>query len=372
MRFWLLICFLITGMNSHAQSLGDSSRSIRSRAMGGVLVPFANDSDALFVNPAALKRASLIDIKLVDVSVGAGKYIVENLEAFQNIDPNDPTTLDPFYGKKLWAQATGKVAVSLPLVAIGYLNDSEVSAELHNPAFPQFETYFRNDEAIYLGGAVSIGPSSYLGMNLKRINRWGGTVQELGVSDIANASSLSDVGDRFSDKGQGYGVDLAVMTEIPLPVLKPTLTLVWQDVGSTAFKVTSGTEAPPHIEQNLTFGAGVGVDLPGLDWVIGMEARHLLEPDIELGKKLHLGTEISLPLIDLRAGYNQGYLSYGVGVNFFIFHIDAVSYTEETGFYPGQAGDARYMASLSIDLSFDANFKFTDNNGKKRRLKQRR
>ncbi|KHD89276.1 MAG: hypothetical protein OM95_04350 [Bdellovibrio sp. ArHS] len=372
MNFWFLALVLIFSVNAEAQSLGETTRSIRARGMGGVLVPFVNDSDALFVNPAALKRAAAIDIKLIDLMAGANKTLVESISDFQNIDANDPSTFNQFYGKKLWAQGVGKVAVSLPLISAGYLYDSEVNAELHNPALPQFETYFRSDQAVYLGTAFAVGPTTYFGMNLKRITRQGGSTQELSVSDISNVSNLSDIGNRFSNKGQGYGTDIALLHEIPLPILKPTLTLVWQDVGNTAFKKTDGDDAPVHIEQNLVFGAGVGLDLPGLDWVIGLEGRHLLEPDIELGKKLHVGTEISLPLIDLRAGYNQGYLSYGVGVNFLIFHIDAVSYTEETGLYPGQDGDTRYMASLSIDLSFDANFKFTDNGGKRRKLKQRR
>ncbi|WP_374075038.1 hypothetical protein [Bdellovibrio bacteriovorus] len=368
----LAFLFLIFSSQTWAQSLGDTGRSIRARGMGGVYVPFVGGADALFVNPAALGRGSVLDIKLMELTVGANTELVENLSAFQDIDPNDPTTFNQFYGKKMWAQATGKAAVALPFLALGYLNDSEVSVELHNPAFPQFETYFRNDEAVYLGTAFPLGPGTYLGMSLKRINRWGGSVQELAVSDVADASSLQDIGDRFQNKGTGYGFDLAISTELQAPVLKPTLALVWQDVGSTAFKQTAGTDAPPHIEQNLTFGAGLGVDLPGLDLSLGLEARHLMEPDIELGKKIHVGAEISLPMIDLRAGYNQGYLSYGAGINLLIFQLDAVSYTEETGLYPGQAGDARYMVSLSFDLSFDANFKFTDNNGKRRKLKQRR
>lgn len=355
-----------------AQSLGDNGRSARSRAMGGVYVPFVRGADAVFVNPAALGTSPLLDIKLLDLSVATNTFTVENFSAFQDIDVEDPDSFDRFFGNRVWVQATGKVAAAIPNLALGYMNNAEVSLELHNPAFPEFETYFVQDEAIYLGGAVPIAPMTYLGMAFKRIHRWGGNTAELGISDVANVSSIQDIGNNFENKGQGYGLDLAVMTEIPLPILKPTLAMVWQDVGGTAFNKTAGEEAPPAITQNLTVAGGVGIDLPGLDWVIGAEARHLLEPDMQIGKKLHIGTELSLPMIDIRAGYGQGYFSYGAGVNLLIFQIDAVSYTEEMGVYPGQEGDARYMVTLNIDLSFDADFKFTDNSGKKRRLKQRR
>lgn len=370
----ILLAFLLMSLSLPAmsQSIGDSVRSLRSRAMGGVYIPFATGAESIFFNPAGLGKASLVDIKLLDVTVGVNTTGVTEAANISKIDANNTSTFSSLFGKRIWAEATGKSAFSLPFLSVGYLNDSEVSLELHNPAFPEFETYFRNDEAFYVGEAFSIGPSSYLGVSVKRVSRWGGSTQNIGVGSIAGASNIQAIGGNFQNKGQGYGLDLGVMTELPAPLLKPTLALVWQDVGSTAFNKTAGTEAPTRINQNLTFGAGLAMDLPGLDWAVGFEARHLLEPDIQIGNKIHIGTELSIPLIDLRAGYSQGYLTYGVGLNFLIFHFDAVSYTEETGIYPGQAGDSRYMASLSIDLSFDANFKFTDNDGKKRKLKQRR
>jgi hypothetical protein len=193
----------------------------------------------------------------------------------------------------------------------------------------------------------------------------------LGLSTVVDGADLQSIADQFDDKGVGYGVDIAWLQEIKAP-LNPTVTIVWQDVGSTAFTQTAGDSAPVHIDQNLSAGAAIGIDLPGLDWTVGIEGRHLLDADIQLGKKLHVGTELSLPLIDLRAGLNQGYFSYGVGLNFLLFRLDAVSYTEELGVYPGQTADNRYMIGLSIDLGFDANFNFQDNNGKRRKLKQRR
>lgn len=369
---WLIFIFLFFSFSlSHGQSLGDSSRSARSRAMGGVYVPFVRGTDALFVNPAALGYSPLLDIKLIDLSVATNSFTFESIEDFKSINAEDPSSFNKFYGKQVWAQGSGKIAVSIPHLAVGYLNNAEVSLQLHNPAFPEFETYFLQDEGYYIGGSLGLGPATYLGLAFKRIHRWGGSVQELSVGDVAGTSKFEDIGNRFQNRGLGYGLDVALSTELPTP-LKPTFALVWQDVGSTAFNKTAGAEAPPSINQNLTFAGGVGLDLPGLDFLVGFEARHLLEPEMQIGKKLHLGAELSLPLIDVRAGYGQGYLSYGAGLNLFIFHIDAVSYTEEMGVYPGQSGDARYMATISIDLSFDADFKFTDNNGKKRRLKQRR
>lgn len=368
------LIFAFIGMfafEAMSQSVADRGRTVRSLGMGGVLIPFVDSADAIFYNPAALKRASLIDIRLLDLSVGTNSNTVDQLQTIQDINPDDPASFNSLYGQKIWIHANGRTAFSTPLFAFGYITDYEVQAELHNPAFPFFETYFRNDEAYYLGRSFEILPGTYFGLSFKRMNRWGGESQQLGVGDIADASTLTDIGSRFENRGQGTGIDIALLHEISTP-LKPTFTLVWQDIGNTTFRRTSGESAPPSIESNLSAGAGVQLDLPGLDLAAGFEARQLLQTSIEIGKKVYGGVEVSLPMIDLRAGYSQGYLSYGFGVDLFILSLDAVAYKEEMGAYPGQSGDQRYMVSLNLDLSFDAQFNFTDNTGKKRKLKQRR
>ncbi|UYL08806.1 hypothetical protein B9G69_017320 [Bdellovibrio sp. SKB1291214] len=372
LRSLFLVTILFASTNAVAQSLSEFARNARALGMGGTYIPFVNGADAVFYNPAALGKVEGLDIKAAEVGVSLNSLSKEDIDELQNFDPNDPNTYSGLYGKRVWLQATGKTAIAVGNFAIGYLNDNEVSLELHNPTYPQFETYFRQDVGYYLGYAFNVAPGTYMGVAAKRVDRWGGIKQELSLTDVSNASSMSDIGDRFDDKGQAYGIDMAIATTVDLPLLKPTIALVWQDVGNTAFRKTAGDDAPPHITQDLSFGAGVNLDLPGLDVAFGGEVRHLMESDIETGKKLHLGAEVSLPVFDLRAGYSQGYLSYGVGVNLFILHIDAVSYTEELGAYPGQTADNRYMISLGIDLSFDADFKFTDNQGKRRKLKQRR
>lgn len=358
------------GTLGHAQELPDLNRNLRSLGMGGVQVSTVAPADAVFYNPAALGRVEGLNFQLLNAGVG-----VNGLDVYDKIkDAGDLTDINNFnnlVGTRVWLDGVGKTSFTMPNFGVGYYTDYQQILELHDPAFPKFKTFFQNDTSTVVGGAFSLGPSSYLGMSFKRVTRWGGDTLDIDASTVTNVEDMIALKDRFENKGQGYGIDLAVMTELDGP-FKPNLSLVWRDIGDTAFTKTSGTEAPPHIKQNLVFGAGMGLDLPGLDWAFGFEARHLLESDVQLGKKLHLGTEISLPFIDLRGGINQGYFTYGVGFNFLVFRFDAVSYTEEIGTYPGQTADNRIMVGVGIDLSFDADFKFTDNNGKKRKLKQRR
>lgn len=371
MRIVFSLIFLCCS-SAFAQEINQYYRPVRSLGMGGTVFTTVRGAESMFVNPAAMGKIQGLDIHLLGINVGARMLSTEDLEAIQNIDENDPSTYNNLFGKRIYADALGSTAIAFPYLGFGYYTDYSLSLELNNPGYPEFTTYFRNDQNYVIAGAYPIGRSSYIGLSFKKIDRWGGDVQEIGLSSVANADGVDGIMDEFNNKGTGYGVDLAYLTEVSGP-LNPILTVVWKDVGGTSFKKTGGDEAPSHIPGNLSAGAALGVDLPGLDWIIALEGTHLLDSDIQIGKKVHLGTEISIPFLDIRAGINQGYVSYGVGLDFFIFRLDAASYTEELGVYPGQTADQRYAIALSMDLGFDANFKFTqNNNNKKTRLKQRR
>ncbi|MBC7369973.1 MAG: hypothetical protein H7326_00305, partial [Bdellovibrionaceae bacterium] len=188
---------------------------------------------------------------------------------------------------------------------------------------------------------------------------------------VLAGGNIGNIGDQFANKGRAYGVDIALQTVLPSP-FSPTLSAVWQDVGSTAFSKTDGTDAPPRIRDNLSFGFSSSLDLPGIDLVGALEYRHATESEYQFGQKVHLGAEVSLPIIDLRGGISQGYASYGLGFNFLFLRFDVAQYTEEMGAYAGQSPQQRLQGGISIDLGFDADFNLTDKDGKRRKLKQRR
>jgi hypothetical protein len=80
------------------------------------------------------------------------------------------------------------------------------------------------------------------------------------------------------------------------------------------------------------------------------DVRHITDQDMQLFRKFNFGVEISLPLIDIRAGYSEGYLAYGAGMSFGPIRVDGASYGVELGDYPGQIEDRRYMAQVTIEL----------------------
>lgn len=370
MKLMTSLLLILISSTALGAALQDLPRPIRSLGMGGAYVSFVKDSDAVFYNPAALSNIGGFNWQLFNIGLGTNQDTFESIKELKDMtSTSQPSDYQRFFGKNLGTHVEGMASFAIPHFGVGIYDTYLLNVQLNNPAYPQFDANLLNDVGVVVGASATLGPAMNLGIALKRINRWGGP-QSIGVGTIVSGEA-SKIEDNFKNKGTAYGADAGLNLGGEGP-LHPTLSVVWQDMGFTTFKQTDGLAAPPRIHDNLTVGAGTFVDLPGLDWTNSIEFRHLTESNEQIGKKVHLGTEISLPLIDLRAGINQGYTTYGAGFDFYFLKVDAAYYKEELGVYPGQTPDTRFEIGLSLDLSFDANFKFTDNDGKKRRLKQRR
>ena len=58
------------------------------------------------------------------------------------------------------------------------------------------------------------------------------------------------------------------------------------------------------------------------DWTHAFEYKFIGTNSVDISKKIHLGTEVSYGLIDLRAGFYQGYLTYGAALDFSFLKVE--------------------------------------------------
>lgn len=68
--------------------------------------------------------------------------------------------------------------------------------------------------------------------------------------------------------------------------------------------------------------------------------------------KVHFGAELDMEKIAIRCGINQGYPTYGFGINLSILHIDYAYLTEEWGYYPGQNPNSAHIISVRTGFKF--------------------
>ncbi|MES2965691.1 MAG: hypothetical protein V4760_17550 [Bdellovibrionota bacterium] len=333
--------------------LSDPGQSVRANGMGGAYTAVVMDSDSLFYNPAGLSRHSGFSWTVFDPGVGIGgaDSIQDAQSVIQSNSGNMADKLGALYGKKIFASGMAKSAVILPGIAFAGFGNGQAQFNLHNPAATTMNLNYFFDYGFALGTGFSLIPGIWHhGVVVRRVNRTG-TNLPLGPATLADLD-FAALESEFKRRGTGYGLDYGSVITIPGPV-SPAFSLVYRDIGYTAFTHEEGAGSPPRQEPEIVLGASLKIDALIASITPAIDYRFAQRSDIQMGKKLHIGLEVSLPLIDFRAGLNQGYYTLGAGMNLGVLRADVATYGVELGEFPGQLEDRRYMAQVTFELGFD-------------------
>ncbi len=374
------ICiFIIFTSKAHSEPIFERVVNVRALGMGGAYSAVVSDIQSLFFNPAGLARNSNIQFLVMDPHVNAGG--LDAVQKAQKLSSNDnfKESVQDLYGENVSLGASARTGIAIPFFAAAIYNSLNASVDVENPVYPALNANVVNDFGYVLGAGFPVFPLVHLGFAARRVKRKGANIP-IGASLIADLDT-KQILQEIEREGSGYGLDTGLNFVLPGPITA-VVALVWKDVGQTSFTPGLGIKAPPIQEQEMSLGAAVAVNLPFITISPSVEFKHLNRQEIQLAKKIHLGAEISLPLVDLRAGLHQGYYTLGAGVDLGVIRVDAASYGVEMGEYPGQREDRRYAIQMTFELAFDTAFNFTGGKGKgssaqssgssARRLKQRR
>lgn len=369
MSIKIILFTLLIASFSKADSLFTPNLNARSRAMGGTSIAFARGADALFYNAAALARVEGYSLKIADGNVGASKNSQRLLDQrFSSSDPVTPASLQGLYGETYFAEASAQSGMVFPYFGFGAYSSNYTTEIFNNPVFPTFNVDFLSEYGYLVAGAVPLGENASFGFTGRHVKRWSGK-QDILVTDLIGTTDRELIESRFQDRGTGDAIDVSFLATIPQQNVN--IAVVWKDVGSTAFRTDTGN-GPERQDDNLSLGISKTAKHSYFDMTYAFEYDHIRQAGENIAKKLHLGAEMSWGLIDLRAGLSQGNLTYGAGVDLWLFNFEAAAYSDELGSSIGQARNERYQASVSITLDFDQAFKLRNQMGKKRRLLQRR
>ncbi|MES2801550.1 MAG: hypothetical protein V4654_03580 [Bdellovibrionota bacterium] len=369
MKQLLPLLILFFSNPSFAIELYQMGQSTRSVGMGGTGIAFARGTDALFNNPAALAKVNGFSLKIITFGPAVSTNAKDVADSMSGSDDFDQSDINELYGKQIFSDITGYTGLVIPYVGVGGYSNNTMLMSFNNPSFPTFNVDFTSDYAYVVGGAIPITDNFSLGIAARHVKRWQGNADIL-VSSLVGSNAEEVLEASLLNKGKGNALDLSALYSFKGGSWNIDLATVWKDVGDTKFNPTQGG-GPDRQENNLMFGVAAEKELGFISWTNAFEYKFVRNSG-DITKKLHLGTELSLALIDIRAGYNQGYLSYGLGVDLWFLQLDVAKYTSELGATAGQTPNDRYQASLSLSLDFDSSFKLTNTDGKKRRLQQRR
>jgi hypothetical protein len=359
LRLQLTATLIFSGLvflpSAFATEIYENYISVRALGMGNAFSAIVDNKDSLFYNPAGLDRIHRLSLTVMDPTIGTDA--VNAYSTYQSATGNDYAKLiQNFYGQEVYVGVEDTLALAVPDFAIAGFDAFQLNFNLNNPAYSNLTFSATNDVGIATGIAMSLLPSDLLRFGIvgKRITRYGGRVV-LGPSTIATLSN-TPLTQMIGNYGTGYGADAGILLELPVPA-KPTFSAVWHDIGQTFFNLNaSSSTPPPPILDEIVFGYGMEIDVPGITIRPAIDFKHATMGTEQIGKRLHTGVEIQLPILSLRAGLNQGYYTLGLGFDFKYFRLDAATYGVELDTYPGQLEDRRYIAQITIDFNFDLHF----------------
>lgn len=311
---------------------------IRPSGMGNAFSALADDSNAVFYNPAALARVKGSHFTLIDFDLG-----VESLDSLNRIgnavfkgDTNNLIRTErPMYirmGLKPTFFLTQYFAISIyDRVQAFFDLDALKAAQSFDPLNPDLtilqravDFFFFNDLGIMTAFAIPASQYFSLGVSFRLLLRTAVdsyiTVQQMLESAGMDASglmnNLTSSVLKSSGVGWGLGATIGALIKVPLPVKSPELFLstAIEDVGNTTFRSYGNYPRPAPVKAVYVAGAALKYSLSNLNQLnVLLDLKSDFVP-VHFIRTVCFGTELKLGGLALRTGLYDGYFTYGTSL----------------------------------------------------------
>ena len=340
---------------------------MKALGMGGAFIAAGDNANALAYNPALLSRVGFdlvipslrfrLDSDFWDIA----NFVVDHKENFAvydtiysgRMDSSSIEELDEFldaitpyenqWGKTRFAPM---FSLSFKNFGLGIFNTTDIWIKADKGIYnPKVYGQAISDLVFLTGYSQQIRRNVTVGLTGKYISRRTSGLISISATDLDGTNEvLKPAYDQLKSDERGGGLDFGV-----LYTHRPHL-----DFGFVLHDAI-GWMGSKGVRRNLK--AGVAYQwgpLPLLPFKSGVCAADLEDLLFTTGEsffnRLHFGAATSFLVFGLRAGFNQGYPSVGVGINLLIFKIDYAYYGEELGPFPGH--DAEWFHTLQLAIGW--------------------
>ena len=379
MKVFLLMTFLIFTFGTHASEISYIVRSPKALLMGDAFTAAPDDEFAMYYNPAALGNGNLIEFSSINPTFSLSN-LLSDADKFSNLSSDPGTIATTIMNTPLYIQTMGAPALKFGPVGFGLLANMKTNFILRNAVYPQLEIDYKFDKGFIFSYAHSwgrggkyekynpykrkkISSSGYrvsIGTSVKYIDRTVlvGNYSLFGVKLLnaitAGASDLSAMRENLGyARGSAWGFDTGLSYLYSTGKSELTFGLSILDIAGSNFEKESGTSSIAEQEMLINTGISFSQDLPGFDYRISVDL-HPINSGIEFFRKLHIGSEVSLPFFDIFVGYGAGYLSYGAQIDIWLLKLTAGLYGIEVGSKYREQEASRAIIQLSLfDFAYD-------------------
>lgn len=349
----MTIALLFSAASAFALDQGTLFSNARQRGMGGIGVGIANDEHALFTNAAGLAGIEHRRWKVVSINLEGSLDLYDSYASSAALFSNfSIEKLNALAGKNIYFRGGAGTMFYGPGFALAAYIDGQSAIYTQNQVTPEYELGIMTTEGLQGGFAWKIpigGKKSTtelrVGTAAKFMFRKGG-YYKLGASDLLSITDGKEyLTALVGDYGAGVGFDLG--TQLVQKVGK----------GTSIFLGTSATDIPKtnikgkaqDVAMNFGLGLGVVQKMEFMDVTVGADLQNLTQVDA-FSNKFHFGLELGVPFLKLWGGLNQGYFTYGMGVEFWLARISFSSYSEELGYRFKQRQNKRVLLQIDVKL----------------------
>ncbi len=324
-------------------------QDIRALGMGGAYVAAGKNGSAFLYNPALLNQS------FTDISLATGFGFDENVFKMVDFIRDHKNALDTFTslttaeqnkvfrdlskidGERIrfrFAPMLNFVVHNFGIAAYGVVRGGAgVDKGIFEPRILADGT---GDAVVAIGIAKSISPKMAFGVTTKIINSRTAEFR-IPISRIGNFDGGSVI-DSLKSGSTGVGFDVGVLYRLSERTnLGASIQDLYGKVGSSKY--------PMNVK--------VGFAWTAKRLTIAADLTDLLNRDgVSIFNRAYMGTEFRIPFLSLRAGFYQGYLSYGAGLNFKIIKLDVAKYKIERSGRPGVDGLGQLAAQIKIGIGW--------------------
>lgn len=360
---------------AQATELSNMYRGARPMGMGGAFTALADDENAVFYNPAGLASVKKSELDIINLTGEVSNNITNFAKDVGNIPQPDTTgqtaqTMQNYIGQPMHLRVSEFLNFTTTNFELGAYGLATVDASVNSPSYPTASVDAKVDAGAVLGLAHTFMEDKLqAGIGLKYLQRRR-FVRLFTAADIVSATnnmnnSLQVSGSDLQTKS-AVGIDLGAIYKLnsvnySSQVGLSILNLGDVNFGDYSYTTTSGltNTVPNKIPMTVNLGYAATRQFEYFSGTFAADYMDLLNnsstansingspSDSDYGKRIHLGAEIKFPyILSLRAGFNEGYPSYGLGLNFWLIELKYASYKEEVGGYAGQVADQRQVVQL--------------------------
>ncbi len=354
----LLLCSLLVSGFCFAQvstpthSRRDNFRDIRWLGRGNTGVAAVNDGTAAFYNPAALGRIDTYSFQLVNPAAGGGENFYTTAKEISSLTDSAKSMSDrfsPFLGKPLGTSAHVFPHAATPNFVMGFYDYLDFSILYRDPVYPSMTIDGRNDYGLVIGTGFQLVKNFYLGASLRYVKR-----QQLyeGMTAGSLMGDPSGLVNSIRKKGEAFGLNVGALY---FGNLSSKLVLgigaAVEDVGMTKFRGTRGLTPVPQV-QMVNFGSVLGLRIKYIEIDMLFDTRNTLDSKVHYTKKIFMGTEVRLPIFDIRGGMHHGYWAGGLSMAVLPFmDIDFSTYADELDYAAGLRANRIWMLGIRMGIA---------------------